>query len=114
MAGAGALAAKVAQTTERLGITQDELARITGVTPRSVARYLSGQVVPQPLTKQRLLELAYVAEQISEVLKPEDVSLWLTSPNRLLDHDSPAERIKGGDFRSVLALIEALADGIAV
>lgn len=111
---AEALAAKVARTTERLGITQEELARITGTSQRSVARYLAGQVAPQALTKQRLLELAYVAEQISEVLKPEDANLWLHSPNKLLDHDSPARRIQAGDYRTVLALIEALADGIVV
>ena len=111
---AEALAAKVAQTTKRLGITQEELARITGTSLRSVARYLSGQAVPQPLTKQRLLELAYVADQLGEVLKPEDANLWIHSPNRLLDHATPAERINAGDFRTVLALIEALADGIAV
>jgi hypothetical protein len=35
-------------------------------------------------------------------------------PNRLLRHDSPAARIREGDFRSVLAVLDALADGIVV
>jgi hypothetical protein len=48
------------------------------------------------------------------VLRPEDANLWIFSPNELLDGDSPAERIERGDFKSVLAVIEALAEGVII
>lgn len=35
------------------------------------------------------------------------------SPNQLLEHDSPADRIRAGRYRDVLDLIEAMADGVA-
>jgi transcriptional regulator with XRE-family HTH domain len=111
---ADGLAMKVAETTRNLSLTHEELAAIAGTSTRSVARYLAGEVIPHRLTRQRLLELAYVAEQLTTVLRPDAANLWLHSPNRLLDHDTPAAKIQQGDYRRVLALIEALADGIVV
>jgi hypothetical protein len=36
------------------------------------------------------------------------------TPNRALGHDTPADRIKDGDYRAVLSLIEAIADGVVL
>lgn len=48
------------------------------------------------------------------MLDSEHANLWILSPNRLLDGDTPASRIQNGNFKSVAALIEALADGVVV
>jgi len=74
---------------------------------------MSGEAAPQRDKKQRLLELVYIGEQLNKVVRAEDANLWIFSPNELLGGDSPADRIKQGDFRRVLALIDALAEGIA-
>ena len=71
-------------------------------------------MVPQRLNKQRLLELAYVAEAVSEVLPSDRANVWIFTPNRLLDHDTPAKRIHAGQYRDVLNLIEAIAEGVIV
>lgn len=111
---ATALATKLHEITETLALPREDVAAILGATPRSVSRWLSEEAVPQRLSRQRLIELAYVAEAVGEVMRPTDANLWLMSPNRLLNHDSPADRIRTGDYRSVLAVLEALADGIVV
>jgi hypothetical protein len=111
---ATALAAKLHLITDTLALPREDVASIVGSTPRSVSRWLSEDAAPQRLSRQRLIELAYVAEAVSEVMDPEDANIWLMSPNRLLNHDSPAKRIREGDFRSVLAVLDALADGIVV
>jgi len=108
------LAHKVTELTASAGLTLDDIGRILDASPRSVARWQSGEVVPQRLNKQRLIELAYVAEAVTDVLPPEDANVWMFTPSRALNHDTPAERIRSGDFRSVLALIEAMADGVVV
>lgn len=110
----GALAHKVGELTSSAGLTLEDIGRIVDASPRSVARWQSGEVVPQRLNKQRLIELAYVAEAVTEVLPPEDANLWMFTPSRALDHDTPAERIRTGDYKSVLALVEAMADGVVV
>lgn len=112
--GATAIASKVTQLSERARLTQEDVGRIVGTSGRTVGRWVRGDVNPQPTARERLLELAYVAEQLVEVLglSPDDANIWIFSPNRLLDGDKPSERIHAGDYRSVLALIDALADGI--
>ncbi len=109
-----AIADKVIAISEQIQLTQDELGEIVGSSSKAVSRWRKGISVPQREARQRLLELAYVANTLSGVLRPEDANLWIFSPNALLDHDSPADRIRTGDYKTVLALIEALADGVAV
>ena len=98
------------------GLTQTEVARIVGTSVRTVARWAAGEVDPQPDARDRLLKLNYVAKQLVDTLglPPGDANVWLFEPNRLLGGDSPADRLTADDFRSVLGLIEALADGIVV
>ena len=80
-----------------------------------MSRWVSGDAEPQRLNRQRLLELAYVAEELRSVLIADDANLWIMSPNRYLSGDSPAQRIGTGDFKAVgVALIEALADGVVL
>lgn len=109
-----AIALKVRQVADSLDMTQEQVGEVVGSSTRTVARWLSGDAVPQRQSKQRLLELAYVAQELGKVLEPEDANLWIFSPNVLLEHDSPADRIRVGDYKAVLGLIEALADGIVV
>jgi transcriptional regulator with XRE-family HTH domain len=111
---ATALATKLHEINDTLALSQEDIATIVGSTARSVSRWVSDEAVPQRLSRQRLIELAYVADAVAQVMQRSDANLWLMSPNRLLGHDSPADRIHDGDYRSVLALLEALADGVVV
>ena len=56
---------------------------------RSVARWTSGQVVPQRLNKQRLIELAYVADALAEVLPAIRPTSGCSRRTRLLGTASP-------------------------
>ncbi len=109
-----AFATRVQELQETTSLTHDDVGKIVGATGRTVARWEKGSASPQREARQRLMELVYVGQELARVLHPEERSLWLFSPNRLLDHDSPADRIADGDYRSVVALIEALADGVVV
>ncbi|MCY4192858.1 MAG: helix-turn-helix domain-containing protein [bacterium] len=109
-----AIASRLQVLQDHADLTQDQVGQIVGASARTVSRWERGHAAPQPGSRQRLIELAYVAETLAGVLKPEERNLWIFTPNRLLDHDSPADRIASGDYRSVVALIEALADGIVV
>ncbi|MBB2975095.1 hypothetical protein FHX49_000636 [Microbacterium endophyticum] len=111
---ATALAHKVSNIIDQLGLTQEEVGAIVDASARSVARWSMGDVVPQRLNKARLLELAYVAGAVTEILPASQANLWMFTPSRLLNHDTPAQRIHDGRYRDVLDLIEAIADGIVV
>lgn len=110
--GAGALAQKVSGAMHDLGLTDDEVGSIVDASGRSVARWAAGEVVPQRLNKQRLLELAYVADALAEILPREHANVWLFTPHRRLDHEKPADLLQQGRYREVLNLIEAMAEGV--
>lgn len=110
----GALASRLASIVDSTRLTHDEIGMIVDASGRSVGRWTNGVAEPQRMSRQRLLELAYVAEEVTTVLDAEHANLWIVAPNRLLGGDSPAERIRSGDFKTVIALIEALADGVVV
>lgn len=111
---ASTIATKVKDVSGKLALSQAELGEIVGTSARTVARWSSGKAEPQREAKTRLLELVFVGERLAGILKPEAANVWIFSPNGLLNADTPAERIRAGDFRTVLALIEALADGVVV
>lgn len=108
------IAERVRGLSELAQLTQSEVGRIVNASPRTVARWVAGEVEPQPGARDRLLELHYVARQLVDVLglTPSDANVWLFEPNQLLQGDTPAARLAHGEFRTVLGLIEALADGV--
>ena len=109
-----AIASRVRVLSEQLSLTQGELGNLLNTSQRTVSRWASGSGSPPPEPKQHLLELAYVGEQLARVMKPDDANLWIFAPNRLLNGESPAELIRRHDFRKVLALVQALGEGVVV
>jgi putative toxin-antitoxin system antitoxin component (TIGR02293 family) len=105
---------KVRSLSHSLGITDADIAFAFGVRARSVQRWWSGESRPSYERERRLLEFAYVLDELQKVLKPDAARDWLMAPNRELDHDSPAERVARGDYRRVLELVDAMADGVFV
>ena len=71
------LATKLQEITDTLALSQENVAWIVGATARSVSRWARHEAVPQRLSRQRLIELAYVAEAVGEVMRPSDANLWL-------------------------------------
>ncbi len=108
------IAARVRELTDQLHLAQEEVAAIVGASSRTVARWSGGHTTPQRDARNRLLELRYVAAAAADVIRPEDVSLWLFEPNEVLDGDTPADRIRTGRYRDVLAVLNALAEGVIV
>jgi putative toxin-antitoxin system antitoxin component (TIGR02293 family) len=95
-------------------LDQADIARLVGTNPRTVSRWLSDATAPRPDARRRLLEILAVLEQLSAVLKPQAAHDWLFSPNPPLSHHKPIELLAEGEFRPVLALIDALAEGVFV
>ncbi len=114
MASPGALAEHVTELISTIHLSQEQIGSIVDASPRSISRWSRGEVVPQRLNKQRLIELAYVAKEVTAVIPADKVNLWMFTPNRLLGHNSPADRIRTGGYRDVLGLIEAIADGVVM
>ena len=56
----------------------------------------------------------WLAEELSEFYSPQQARLWLFKPHKLLNGDTPADRIRAGKLQDVRALIAQLKDGAYV
>jgi putative toxin-antitoxin system antitoxin component (TIGR02293 family) len=108
------LAARLGHASERTELDQGDLARVLDANPRTISRWLRRQSAPRPDSRERVLELLAVLEQLSGVLKPNAAHDWLFSPNPTLDHYKPVDLLRDGDYRKVLGAIDAMAEGVFV
>ncbi len=114
MASQTTLAQRLRGAAEKTDLDQGDLAGLVGTNPRTVARWLSAETEPRTDARRKLLEILAVLESLSSVLEPQAAHDWLFSPNALIEHHKPMELLEAGDWRRVLGLIDALAEGIFV
>lgn len=108
----------VVERLDRISVKADlqprDLARVFSTDPRTVTRWLDRETVPRSTAQERLLELEAVVMRLSGVLEPHAVHDWLLTPNAQLDHHKPIELLSVGEYRPVLAAIDAMAEGVFV
>jgi transcriptional regulator with XRE-family HTH domain len=93
------------------GLSSEELAQITGVSERQVSNWASGSSKPAASSRDRLLEVHYVMEALSDVYDDEGVDIWLHGRNRGLGGQRPIELLLAGNFELVLNAVERLRVG---
>lgn len=95
----------------RRALRDTEIASITGVSDRAVQNWASGASKPDGAKRERLMELKYVVEQLSDVYTDEGVEIWLHAFQRLLGGQRPVDLLQQGRFEDVLTAVERLAGG---
>ncbi len=93
-------------------IDTNDVAAVLGSTQRSVSRWATTKTRPRRQTEDRLLELKAVVDLLRTALREEPARRWLRSPNPGLDWRKPLEVIADGDYRRVVAVILAIAEGV--
>lgn len=109
--GTTAVARRLDAIRNEAGVQGREIAQLLGTTPQTVSRWRTGKAEPQRRSLDRLLALAWLAEELADFYPPDEVRLWLFSPHRLLGSQRPADRIEEDRVDDVLALIAQLRDG---
>src|SRR3546814_12578742 len=95
----------------RQALTFNEIAESTCVKLRAVQNWAAGTSHPDGAQRDRLLELQYVIEQLSDVFDREGIEIWLHRPQRALQHQRPIDALQAGQFHEVLSLVDYLAGG---
>ena len=109
--GATALTRRLDAIRDQIGVQGREIAQLLGTTPQTVSRWHTGKAEPQRRSLDRLLALAWLAEELAEFYPADEARLWLFSPHRLLGGLRPADRIEEDRIDDVLALVAQLRDG---
>lgn len=108
------LVERLESAREGVGVDRSDVARVLDTTPRTVSRWIRRETAPRAEQRERLLETLYVFDQLSRVLKPEAAHDWLLAPSEMLNHEKPIDLLAAGEYRRVLGVVEALAEGVFV
>jgi hypothetical protein len=103
---------RLSDAMERTSIDTAGIARILDKDPKTVSRWLRDQTLPRWDAREQLLVLDVVLERLAEVVPPESAEEWLFTPVPSLDYFRPVDLVRSGEYRRVLALIDAAGEGV--
>lgn len=96
----------------RLGLTQEQYARLLGVTWTTVSRWERGQAKPDAKGLAKLSRLQELLDLIGDAIRPEDVPRFLTAPHPELKGYPPVDLLENGfGFEAVKSLVVAAQSG---
>lgn len=93
-----------------LKLPQPAVARLTGFSPRSVAKWSEG-VPPSPKQEKALVEMDRLLDGLARVMKPEQVGHWLKSPNAAFDGSTPLQVVERGEADRLWRMLYDLESG---
>jgi Protein of unknown function (DUF2384) len=103
---------RLGEVMARTSIDATGVARILDKDPKTVLRWLRDDTVPRWDAREQLLALNVILERLAEVIQPEAAEDWLFTPVPALDHERPVDLVRSGNYRRVLALIDAVGEGV--
>ena len=95
---------------KEIGLSESDIAKATGVSPRTVRRWLTGASLT-PENAERLDDLRHVVAEMGRSLPGPTIGMWMRQRNRELDHARPLDVLAAGQFTRVMAAIESFHDG---
>jgi uncharacterized protein (DUF2384 family) len=102
-----------AQIHKHAQLKDADIADILGIAPETLCRAKAKGSMSR-CNEQKLLDLKYVIEQLSDFYDPMEIRLWLFARQKLLDGKKPADLLQAGDTDSVISVIAQLQDGAYV
>jgi hypothetical protein len=89
---------------------QPIVVRLTGFSPRSVAKWSEG-VPPSPKQEKALVEMDRLLDGLARVLQPVQVGQWLKSPNPAFDGSTPLQVVERGEIDRIWRMLYDLESG---
>ena len=89
---------------------QPIVVRLTGFSPRSVAKWSEG-VPPSPKQEKALAEMDRLLDGLARVMQPTQVGRWLKSPNSAFDGSTPLQLVERGEIDRIWRMLYDLESG---
>jgi hypothetical protein len=89
---------------------QPFVVRLTGFSPRSVAKWSEG-VLPSPKQEKALVEMDRLLGALARVIQPAQIGQWLKSPNPAFDGSTPLQIVERGEIDRVWQMLFDLESG---
>ncbi|MCI0378681.1 MAG: XRE family transcriptional regulator [Gemmataceae bacterium] len=103
---------KVGEVRNLLGVSQDELARITGYSIRAVAGWEAGKKLSEA-ARQKLVETERLRAALTELMPAAELGEWMRTPNPAFEGQSPIQVIERGEADRIWRMIIQIDSGVA-
>ncbi len=103
---------KIAAIRQKFGVSQEELARVTGYSTRSIAGWEGGKPLSDSAC-QKLTETERLQAALSEILPPNTLANWLRTPNPALQGQTPIQVIERGESDRLWRMIFQIDANVA-
>lgn len=91
-------------------VTQAQLVRLTGFSPRSVAKWGQGET-PSPKQEKALVEMDRLFDGLARVIEHAQVGRWLTQSNPAFDGSTPLQVVERGELDRIWRMLYDLESG---
>ena len=95
---------------EAFQLPQPLLVRLTGFSPRSVAKWSQGEA-PSPKQEKALVEMDRLLDGLSRVLEPAEIGRWLKQPNTAFGGSTPLQVVERGEMDRLGRMLYDLESG---
>lgn len=95
-----------------LGISQDELARITGYSTRSIAAWEIGKSLSDA-AKQKLAEIDRLRGALAQLMPPAKLGEWLGAPTPAFEGQTPIQVLERGESDRLWRMIFQIDANVA-
>jgi DNA-binding XRE family transcriptional regulator len=103
---------RIEAVRRKLDVTQKVMARILGVTERTIIDLEGGRALSEGIGR-RVTELDRLQRALGKVVRSQAIGPWLTEPNDAFDGDAPADLIAKGKVDLLWRMIFELRSGIS-
>ncbi|OAM89723.1 MbcA/ParS/Xre antitoxin family protein [Termitidicoccus mucosus] len=91
-------------------LPQPMLVRLTGFSPRSVAKWGQGEA-PSLKQEKALVEMDRLLDGLARVMEPAQVGRWLKQPNTAFDGSTPLQVVERGEIDRIWRMLYDLESG---
>lgn len=94
----------------QFNMPQPIVVRLTGFSPRSVAKWSEG-VLPSPKQEKALVEMDRLLDGLSRVMQPAEIGRWIKAPNPAFDGSTPLQLVERGELDRIWRMLYDLESG---
>ncbi len=103
---------RVEVVREKLGVSQIELARLTGYSLRSIAGWEGGRALSES-ARQKIVETERLRTALSQIVPHGKLGEWLRSSNPAFEGQTPIQVIERGESDRLWRMIFQIDAGVA-
>jgi DNA-binding transcriptional regulator YiaG len=101
---------RVLELREKIGLKQNEFAKLANISVRSLASFEKGQALSDSALR-KFRETQRLIQALSEVIQVNSLKNWLLTPNPAFEDYKPLEIIVRGEVDRIWAMIYFLRSG---